>query len=105
MNRPPSMIDSSLLKTSAAPFGSAAAIVLVALLALLYAAWDGVAYAVSMWRMLEYSYYIPPLIVFFIWQRKHQLAAEPFVGAWAGAATVLFAAQQVSAQLGPLVPD
>jgi exosortase D (VPLPA-CTERM-specific) len=87
-------MDSPYLKSSAAPIWASVAIVLVAFLALLAAAWDGVAYAVNMWRMPEYSYgyYIPPLIAFFIWQRKHELAAEPFVGSWAGAATVLFAA-------------
>ena len=87
-------IDSPYLKTSSAPIWVSAAIVLVAFLALLAAAWDGVTHAVNMWRTPEYSYgyYIPLLIAFFIWQRKHELAAEPFVGAWAGAATVLFAA-------------
>jgi exosortase D (VPLPA-CTERM-specific) len=68
--------------------------VLVAFVALLVAGWDGVVNTVSRWRTPEYSYgyYIPPLIAFFIWQRKHQLAAETFVGSWAGAALVLFAA-------------
>ena len=86
-------IDSPYLKTVAAPLWASVAIALVAFGALLVAAWNGVAYGVNMWRMPEYSYgyYIPPLIAFFIWQRKHELAAEPFVGSWAGAATVLFA--------------
>jgi exosortase D (VPLPA-CTERM-specific) len=87
-------IDSPYLKTGAAPIWAATAIVLVAFVALLVAGWDGVVNTVSRWRTPEYSYgyYIPPLIAFFIWQRKHQLAAETFVGSWAGAALVLFAA-------------
>ena len=66
----------------------------MALAALLFAAWDGVANAVRGWHTDEYSYgyFIPFLIAFFIWQRKHLLAAEPFVGAWAGVLMVFVAA-------------
>ncbi len=66
----------------------------LALGALTYAAWDGVAHAFGKWSSDEYSYgyFIPFLIAFFIWQRKLLLAREAFVGTWAGAAAVLLAA-------------
>ncbi|MCB1685062.1 MAG: archaeosortase/exosortase family protein, partial [Pseudomonadales bacterium] len=66
----------------------------IASLALLYAAWDGVLHAIGKWSSDEYSYgyFIPFLIAFFIWQRKHRLAAEPFGGAWTGVLMVFAAA-------------
>jgi exosortase D (VPLPA-CTERM-specific) len=61
---------------------------------LILAAWDGVTHAVAKWATEEYSfaYFIPFLIVFFIWQRTPQLAREAFDGAWAGPAAVLLGA-------------
>lgn len=61
---------------------------------LLLAAWDGVTNAVVKWSTEEYSYgyFIPFLIVFFIWQRKRLLACEAFVGSWVGPIAVLLAA-------------
>ena len=64
----------------------------VGLALLFYAAYDGVLDAFDKWSLDEYSYgyFIPFLIAFFIWQRKNELATEPFTGSWLGVSVVLF---------------
>ena len=54
---------------------------------------DGVAQMVAKWGNEEYSYawFIPPLVAFFIWQKKNELAATSLSGSWWGFVLVLLA--------------
>lgn len=57
-----------------------------------FAAWDALPRMVNKWSMDEYSYayFVPFLTAFFIWQKKHELAAAPLKTSWAGVVLTLF---------------
>jgi len=58
----------------------------IAIAMVTFAAWDALPRMVRKWSTDEYSYayFVPGLILFFIWQKKHQLAQVQFTGSWAG---------------------
>ena len=49
-------------------------------------AWDSVRAMVANWSREEYSYgyFVPFLVIFFIWQKKNALAETPFEPSWLG---------------------
>jgi exosortase D (VPLPA-CTERM-specific) len=55
------------------------------------AAWDGVLQMTRKWETEEYSYgyFVPFLILFFIWQRKNELAKVGFQSSWLGIALAI----------------
>ena len=55
-----------------------------------YVAYDGVTYMVQGWSKEEYSYgyFLVPLVVFFIWQRRHALIRVTMQPAWSGVLVV-----------------
>lgn len=68
-------------------------IVFAVLLAIVFlGAWDALQQMLSQWGKEEYSYayFVPPLVAFFIWQKKHALAQEPLTGSWGGMWLALF---------------
>ena len=68
------------------------AYLLVALLPLVYLIFDeGIVNMVRTWQREEYShsYLIPAVVLFLIWQKKHQLAQTAFSGSWPGFFVVL----------------
>jgi exosortase D (VPLPA-CTERM-specific) len=52
----------------------------------MFAAWDGVLDMVTKWEREEYSYgyFVPLLILFFIWQRKNEIAKVELSPSWIG---------------------
>jgi exosortase D (VPLPA-CTERM-specific) len=69
--------------------------------------YEGIVHMVDKWASEEYSYayLIPPLVAFFIWQKKNELAAVHQPGSWAGFAAVVFALFMfVAGDLGTLYP-
>ena len=66
-----------------------------ACLSLIWGFGDGVTEMVRRWETSEeygYGYMIPVIAVFFIWQKKNELAELPFPGSWFGVALLLFSA-------------
>lgn len=60
------------------------------LLGFLY--YDGLVYMVQIWERQEeygHGFLIPFIALFFIWQKKNELAALPFKGSWVGALILL----------------
>lgn len=53
--------------------------------------YDSIQYLVAQWELPEYSYgyLIPPIALFFVWQRRDELVRDPFKGSWFGGAVVL----------------
>jgi exosortase D (VPLPA-CTERM-specific) len=67
--------------------------------------WGGIVFMVEQWKGEEYSYayLIPPLVAFFVWQKKNELAAAGLTGSWLGFAAVAFALFMfVAGELGTL---
>ena len=66
-----------------------------ALLLLIYAFSSGLGQMVYRWGSSEeygYGYLIPVITLFFIWQKKNELAEIEFTGSWLGIFTVVFGA-------------
>lgn len=65
----------------------------VILFALFFVAWDSLVIMENMWSAREeygYAYIIPPITVFFIWQRRYIVIGEKFELSWIGFSFVLF---------------
>jgi len=67
--------------------------ILTALLSMLWLYREGVSAMVASWSRDEYSYayFLPPLVAFFIWQKKNELLEIGLRGSWVGFAVVLLA--------------
>lgn len=67
------------------------AVLSVAFVLAVFAAWDGIIWMIKNWRRDEYSYgyAVPVLVAFLVWQKKHQLAASPSRPALSGVAVVM----------------
>jgi exosortase D (VPLPA-CTERM-specific) len=60
------------------------------LLGVLY--FDGLSYMVKIWERQEeygHGFLIPVVALFFVWQKKNELAAIPFAGSWIGVLVLL----------------
>jgi len=54
--------------------------------------WPGLEFMVATWQMVEefsYGWFVPPIVVFLIWQRSDLLRALPLQGSWSGLGLVL----------------